>query len=67
MGCLAATRASNCYKYGFITDHKWIPPSAGYATILAPALLLAPRYFAGELRFGDISQVRSTDEREGKT
>lgn len=28
-----------------------------YATILAPALLMAPRYFAGEVRFGDISQV----------
>jgi len=28
-----------------------------YATILMPALLMAPRYFKGEVRFGDISQV----------
>lgn len=29
----------------------------GYATILVPALLMAPRYFAGEVRFGAITQV----------
>jgi len=28
-----------------------------YATILLPSLLLAPRYFKGEIRFGDISQA----------
>ena len=29
----------------------------GYATLLIPALLMAPRYFSGEIRFGTISQV----------
>lgn len=28
-----------------------------YATILLPSLLLCRRYFAGEIRFGDISQA----------
>ena len=28
-----------------------------YATILIPSLLTAPRYFAGELEFGAISQA----------
>jgi putative ATP-binding cassette transporter len=28
-----------------------------YATILLPSLLLSKRYFAGEIRFGDISQA----------
>ena len=28
-----------------------------YATILAPAMLMAPRYFSGEIRVGTISQV----------
>ena len=30
-----------------------------YATILAPAMLTAPRYFAGEIEFGVIAQARS--------
>lgn len=29
----------------------------GYATILIPSLLMAPKYFSGEIRFGTISQV----------
>ena len=29
----------------------------GYATILIPSLLTAPRYFRGEIEFGVISQV----------
>ena len=29
-----------------------------YATILAPAMLTAPRYFAGEIEFGVIAQAR---------
>jgi hypothetical protein len=29
-----------------------------YATILVPSLLTAPRYFAGEIEFGVIAQVR---------
>ena len=29
----------------------------GYATILVPSLLMAPKYFAGEVRFGTITQV----------
>lgn len=29
-----------------------------YATILLPAMLLAPRYFAGDIEFGVVSQVR---------
>lgn len=28
-----------------------------YATILLPSLLLCRRYFAGEIRYGDISQA----------
>ena len=28
-----------------------------YATILLPSLLLSKRYFAGEIRFGDIAQA----------
>ena len=28
-----------------------------YATILLPAMLLAPRYFAGDIEFGVVSQV----------
>jgi hypothetical protein len=28
-----------------------------YSTILLPSLLLSKRYFAGEIRFGDISQA----------
>lgn len=28
-----------------------------YATILLPSLLLCRRYFAGDIRFGDISQA----------
>lgn len=28
-----------------------------YATILAPSLLTAPRYFSGEIEFGTISQA----------
>ena len=32
--------------------------SYGYATILVPSLLTAPRYFRGEIEFGVISQVR---------
>jgi ABC transporter transmembrane region 2 len=31
-----------------------------YATVLVPAMLTAPRYFAGEIEFGVISQVRSS-------
>ena len=31
----------------------------GYATILVPSLLTAPRYFRGEIEFGVISQVRA--------
>ena len=29
-----------------------------YATILAPSLLMAPRYFRGEVEFGAIAQVQ---------
>ena len=29
-----------------------------YATILLPSILTAPRYFAGEVEFGTITQVR---------
>ena len=31
-----------------------------HATLLLPSLLTAPRYFAGEVEFGVITQVRST-------
>lgn len=31
-----------------------------YATILVPSAVTAPRYFAGEIQFGVVSQVRSS-------
>jgi ABC-type uncharacterized transport system fused permease/ATPase subunit len=31
--------------------------ACSYATLLLPSLLLSKRYFAGEVRFGDISQA----------
>ena len=32
----------------------------GYATILVPSLLTAPRFFKGEIEFGVISQARTS-------
>ena len=37
-----------------------------HATLLLPSLLTAPRYFAGEVEFGVITQVRSTAQTCGK-
>ena len=31
-----------------------------YATMLLPSILTAPRYFAGEVEFGVITQVRKS-------
>ena len=36
-----------------------------FATILVPSMLMAPKYFAGEVRFGTISQVRGREGRGG--
>ncbi|GAB4815130.1 hypothetical protein N2152v2_002176 [Parachlorella kessleri] len=58
---IAATRLERAVSVGLrrLRVESWLAAwtnAYSYATILAPALLLAPRYFAGEIRFGDISQ-----------
>lgn len=43
-----------------VAVHAWLSlwqNIYGYATILIPSLLMAPKYFSGEVRFGTITQV----------
>lgn len=45
------------FLIGWQRNVDYFTTGYGYAIIILPALILAPRYFAGEIQFGDITQA----------
>ena len=52
---LPSASTSSGRRRGCVSGSAGVADS--YATILTPTLIMAPRYFAGEVEFGEISQA----------